>query len=114
MASKELGLVTKQLNEQTQESLVSTFKVFDEELAKITTHLSNTIKDVESTTEQVPKVVSAAYENMGKSFDDMQRQMESMIHMLDIMQRNMPDAVKKILAEEVITPDEGNENGETT
>ena len=114
MASKELGLVTKQLNEQSQESLVSTFKVFDEELAKITTHLSNTIKDVESTTEQVPKVVSAAYENMGKSFDDMQRQMESMIHMLDIMQRNMPDAVKKILAEEVITPDEGNENGETT
>lgn len=114
MASKELGLVTKQLNEQTQESLVSTFKVFDEELAKITTHLSNTIKDVESTTERVPKVVSAAYENMGKSFDDMQRQMESMIHMLDIMQRNMPDAVKKILTEEVITPDEGNENGETT
>ena len=114
LASKELGLVTKQLNEQTQESLVSTFKVFDEELAKITTHLSNTIKDVESTTERVPKVVSAAYENMGKSFDDMQRQMESMIHMLDIMQRNMPDAVKKILTEEVITPDEGNENGETT
>ena len=76
---------------------MSTFKVFDEELAKITTHLSNTIKDVESTTEQVPKVVSAAYENMGKSFDDMQRQMESMIHMLDIMQRNMPRVAEELM-----------------
>lgn len=93
-AAQELGAVSKQLNGQLQQSLQTTFDIFDQELADITKHLSGTIAEVDSTTGRVPKVVASAYEDMGKSFEEMQKQMQSMIHMLDIMQRNMP-AIKE-------------------
>lgn len=94
-AAQELGAVSKQLNGQLQQSLQTTFDIFDQELADITKHLSGTIAEVDSTTGRVPKVVASAYEDMGKSFEEMQKQMQSMIHMLDIMQRNMPATKEK-------------------
>lgn len=102
-ASKELGEVLKQLNGQLQQSLIATFDVFDKELSTISKHLSGTISEVDRTTNRVPKVVASAYEGMENSFEDMQKQMDSMIHMLDIMQRNMPDAVKKLLTDDFAT-----------
>ena len=98
-AAQELGRVSGQLNGQLQQSLQTTFDIFDQELSDITKHLSGTIAEVDSTTERVPKVVAAAYDDMGKSFEEMQKQMQSMIHMLDIMQRNMPDIAKKLAAD---------------
>ena len=69
----------------------------------ISKHLSGTISEIDRTTNRVPKVVASAYEGMESSFEDMQKQMDSMIHMLDIMQRNMPDAVKKLLTDDFVT-----------
>ncbi len=96
-AAQELGKVSGQLNGQLQQSLQTTFDIFDQELSDITKHLSGTIAEVDSTTERVPKVVAAAYDDMEKAFEEMQKQMQSMIHMLDIMQRNMPDIAKKLM-----------------
>ena len=98
-AAQELGRVSGQLSGQLQQSLQTTFDIFDQELSDITKHLSGTIAEVDSTTERVPKVVAAAYDDMGKSFEEMQKQMQAMIHMLDIMQRNMPDIAKKLAAD---------------
>ena len=96
-AAQELGTVSKQLNGQLQQSLQTTFDIFDQELTDISKHLSGTIAEVDSTTGRVPRVVASAYEEMGKSFEQMNKQMQSMVHMLDIMQRNMPRVAEELM-----------------
>lgn len=94
-ATQELSTVYKQLNGQVQQSLNSTFDLFDQELSEIAKHLSGTIAEVDSTTGRVPKVVASAYEDMGKSFAEMQKEMQLMINMMETMQHNMTAAMEK-------------------
>lgn len=99
-AARQLGEISKELNGKLQKSLENTFDVFDEELAKITKHLSGTIAEIDGTTERVPKVVASAYEEMDQSFGQLQKQMETMVHALEIMQRNMPTFWDKLERDE--------------
>lgn len=95
-AAQELSRVSQQLNTNLKDSLNNTFDCFDTNLSEIAKHLSGTISEVDATTERVPNVVVAAYDGMEKSFDEMQTKLESLIHALDIMQRNLPRIVDKI------------------
>ena len=88
-AAHELGEVTKQLNNNLAVSLNNTFDIFDKNLADISTHLSGTISEVRDTTDRVPETVRAAYEGMEKSFTEMRKNLDGMVHTMDIMQRNM-------------------------
>lgn len=95
-AAQELAKVSQQLDGQLLNSLNITFNEFDRNLAEITQHLSGTIAEVESTTGRVPQVVNESYNGMKKSFDDMQIKLETLVHSLDIMQRNKPRLIEKI------------------
>lgn len=93
-AAQELARVSQQLNGQLLNSLNTTFDAFDKNLADITRHLSGTIAEVDSTTERVPQVVSAAYEGMEKSLTKMQDDLENLVHAMDILRRNTGSAIK--------------------
>lgn len=88
-AAHELGEVTKQLNNNLAVSLNNTFDIFDKNLADISKHLSGTISEVRDTTDRVPETVRAAYDGMEKSFTEMRKNLDGMIHTMDVMQRNM-------------------------
>lgn len=93
-AAQELSRVSQQLNGQLVKSLNDTFDTFDKNLAEITRHLSGTIAEVDSTTERVPQVVSAAYEGMEKSLTKMQDDLEALVHSMDVLRRNTSSAIK--------------------
>ena len=93
-AAEKLSNASHHLNKDLEGSLRGTFEIFDQELAQITKHLSGTLAEVKDTTDRVPKVIEAAYEELEKSFVDMQKHMETMIHALDIMERNFPNTVE--------------------
>lgn len=93
-AAQELARVSQQLNGQLLNSLNTTFDTFDKKLAEITRHLSGTIAEVDSTTERVPQVVSAAYEGMEKSLTKMQDDLETLVHSMDILRRNTSSAIR--------------------
>lgn len=95
-ASQELSRAAQQLNSNLKDSLNTTFDSFDTNLADITKHLSGTISEVDATTERVPGVVVAAYDGMEKAFAEMQTKLETLVHSLDIMQRNLPRIVDKL------------------
>lgn len=99
-AAQELAKVSQQLNGQLLNSLNTTFDSFDKNLAEITRHLSGTIAEVDSTTERVPKVVSAAYEGMEKSLIKVQDNLETLVHSMDIMRRNANSAIKLLEKDE--------------
>ena len=89
-SAKELAQVSQQLNNQLSNSLTTTFDIFDKNLAEISHHLSGTISEIEATTGRVPKVVSDSYDAMEESYKEFQKKLETLIHGLDTMQRNMP------------------------
>jgi DNA anti-recombination protein RmuC len=88
-ASQELSKVSQQLNGQLINSLNTTFDCFDQNLAEITKHLSGTISEVDATINRMPHMIEASYDGLEKTFGNMQTNLESMIHALDIMQRNL-------------------------
>ena len=92
-AAQELAQVYQQLNGQLNKSLSTTFDIFDKNLSDITRHLSGTIAEVDSTTQRVPQVVSAAYEGMEKSLTKMQDDLETLVHSMDVMRRNTYSAM---------------------
>lgn len=99
-AAQELARVYKQLNGQLLNSLNSTFDTFDKSLSDITRHLSGTIAEVDSTTERVPQVVSAAYEGMEKLLTKMQDDLETLVHSMDVLRRNTSSALKLLEKDE--------------
>ena len=85
--SSELEAVLAKLNGELQEVLNKTFDSFDINLQEITHHLSGTIAQVESTTDNVPKIVEAAYEGLDKSFEKMQLKMNELISQVEELGR---------------------------
>lgn len=77
------------LNDNSSAKLNETFDIFDKNLADISRHLSGTISQVEATTGQVPKVVSAAYEGMEGSFERMQEELRLMVRGMDALKRTI-------------------------
>lgn len=69
-AAKEISKLSLVLNENLSESLKNCFNVFDENLSKISSHLSGTIMSIDKTIERVPKIISASCEDLEKSFKD--------------------------------------------
>ena len=69
-AAKEISKLSLVLNEDLSESLKNCFNVFDENLSKISSHLSGTIMSIDKTIERVPKIISASCEDLEKSFKD--------------------------------------------
>ena len=69
-AAKEISKLSLVLNEDLSESLKNCFNVFDENLSKISSHLSGTIMSIDKTIERVPKIISASCEDLEKLFKD--------------------------------------------
>lgn len=69
-AAKEISKLSLVLNQNLSESLKNCFNVFDENLSKISSHLSGTIMSIDKTIERVPKIISASCEDLEKSFKD--------------------------------------------
>ncbi len=69
-AAKEISKLSIALNQNLSESLKECLNVFDDNLSKISTHLSGTILKIENTIDRVPKVVSASCEDLDKSFKE--------------------------------------------
>ena len=69
-AAKEISKLSIALNQNLSESLKECLNVFDENLSKISTHLSGTILKIENTIDRLPKVVSASCEDLDKSFKE--------------------------------------------
>ena len=88
-STADITNAAKELNSASMLRLKDTFEVFDKSLADITRHLSGTITEVQNTTAQVPKVVSAAYDGMENSFNDMQKGLEEMTEAMLVLRRNM-------------------------
>lgn len=99
-AALELGNVAKELNGKLKKNLNDTFDIFDSELAKITTHLSGTISNMEATTERVPRVVATAYEGMEKSFTEIEKQLTDLIKAVSLMQNNIQSVQKEYWSRE--------------
>ena len=85
--SSQLNEVLTKLNWELQEVLNKTFDSFDINLQEITHHLSGTIAQVESTTDNVPKIVEAAYEGLDKSFEKMQLKMDKLVSQVEELGR---------------------------
>lgn len=68
---------------------------FDKELAQITKHLSGTLAEVAVTIDQVPGLIDHSYANMEKIFEDFQKDLEAMIHCLDL-EKEICDAKLRI------------------
>ena len=88
-AAQKLSTVSNELGNKLQNSLQATFNIFDKELSEISVHLSGTISGIENTTERVPKVVALAYENMEKSFKEMNGQIQNMIQLHEDLQKQI-------------------------
>lgn len=82
-AAKELAAASTGLDERLSTSLKETFRMFDSNMAQITTHLSTTVSEIEKTTDRVPEVVLAAYNSMKQSFDNMQAETNNLIRSLE-------------------------------
>ena len=93
-AAQKLSTVSNELGNKLQSSLQTTFNVFDKELSDISVHLSGTISGIENTTERVPKVVALAYENMEKSFKEMNDQIQNMIRLHEDLQKQVEVVLK--------------------
>lgn len=82
-AARELAAASSGLDERLTTSLTETFRMFDSNMAQITSHLSTTVSEIEKTTERVPEVVLAAYNSMKQSFDEMQAETNSLVRSLE-------------------------------
>ena len=85
--SSDLEAVLAKLNGELQNVLNKTFDSFDINLQEITHHLSGTIAQVESTTDNVPKIVEAAYEGLDKSFEKMQLRINELVSQVEELER---------------------------
>lgn len=102
----ELNNVVSTLDGKLQDTLNRTFDLFDTNLAEISQHLSGTIsrtnttlEEMNSTTENVPRVVASAYEGMSDSFDRMQSEIDQMIIAMETL-RSMIDGKLNLLFDE--------------
>jgi predicted unusual protein kinase regulating ubiquinone biosynthesis (AarF/ABC1/UbiB family) len=82
-AARQLAAASSGLDERLTASLSDTFRMFDSNMAQITSHLSTTVSEIEKTTERVPEVVLAAYNSMKQSFDDMQTETNALVRSLE-------------------------------
>lgn len=85
--SEDLEEVLAKLNGELQNVLNKTFDSFDINLQEITHHLSGTIAQVESTTDNVPRIVEAAYEGLDKSFEKMQERINELVSQVEELER---------------------------
>ena len=79
-AARELSSASTGLDDRLSRSINATFNLFDTNMAQITASLSETISQIERTTERVPEVVLAAYDGMKQSFDDLQIEMNRLVN----------------------------------
>ena len=93
--AREFSEVSKQFNTQLTGSLDKTFECFDSNLGAITRQLSNTISEVDATTERVPNVVLAAYDGMEKTFLEMNDKMKEILVSLEKMQESIEKQSKR-------------------
>ncbi|MBQ9032146.1 MAG: MotA/TolQ/ExbB proton channel family protein [Parasporobacterium sp.] len=82
-AARELASASSGLDERLTRSLSETFNLFDTNMAKVTQSLSDTILQIDRTTERVPEVVLAAYDGMKQSFDQLQGEMNVILQNLN-------------------------------
>lgn len=88
-STKQLKDVIKQMNGQLANSLNQTFGLFDKNLAEITTRLSGTILEVNNTTQRVPGVVKASYEEIEKTFDVVNEEMKLLVLAMQELRKNL-------------------------
>lgn len=87
-AAKELSNASEKLNGQIVSSLNTSFEQFDKNLVDVTDRLNGAMAEVAATTERVPQVMATAYDGMEKTVNQLQTKFESLIHELEIIQRN--------------------------